>query len=113
VHRLLDLRHDGPARRHPRHEPQQPHPIEAHPPGQVPIDRLAALAPTCQISPARVVDARRISTTGGIAWHRAGLSPAAQAGYDENLISQVARVMDYHDAYHLDKDDLDTIPPQA
>jgi transcriptional regulator GlxA family with amidase domain len=87
-------------------------PVEAQPPGKVPIDRLAALAPACQVSRARVVDAGRIITAGGIAsGTELGFHLLRRAGFTENLIGEVARVMEYHDAYQLYKDDLDTIPP--
>lgn len=89
-------------------------PVEAQPPGQVPIDRLAALARTCKISRARVVDAGRIITAGGIAsGMELGFQLLRRAGYAESLISEVARVMEYHDAYQLYKNDLDTLQSQA
>ena len=91
---------------------KEPDLIEAKPPGKAPIDRLAALAPTCQISRARVVDAGRIITAGGIAsGMEMGFHLLRRAGYDENLISEVARVMEYQDAYKLYKDDLETLQP--
>jgi transcriptional regulator GlxA family with amidase domain len=94
---------------------KEPDLIESKPPGKVPIDRLAALAPTCRISRARVVDAGRIITAGGIAsGMELGFHLLRRAGYEENLISEVARVMEYHDAYELYKDDLETTqPPQT
>jgi putative intracellular protease/amidase len=46
---------------------KEPDRIEANPPGRVPIDRLADIAPACRISRAQVVDAGRIITAGGIA----------------------------------------------
>jgi hypothetical protein len=89
---------------------KEPDLIEAKPPGKVPIDCLAALAPTCQISRARVVDAGRIITAGGIAsGMEMGFHLLRRAGYDENLIGEVARVMEYQDAYKLYKDDLETL----
>jgi transcriptional regulator GlxA family with amidase domain len=91
---------------------KEPDLIEAKPPGKVPIDRLAALAPTCQISRARVVDAGRIITAGGIAsGMEMGFHLLRRSGYDEDLISEVARVMEYQDAYKLYKDDLETLQP--
>lgn len=91
---------------------KEPDPVEARPPGKVPIDRLASLAPASQISRARVVDAGRMITAGGIAsGMELGFHLLRRAGYDENLISEVARVMEYHDAYKLYKDDLDTVQP--
>lgn len=93
---------------------KQPDPIEAQPAGKVPIDRLADLAPACQISRARVVDAGRIITAGGIACGmELGFHLLRRAGFTEDLISEVARVMEYADAYRLYKNDVDTIPPQA
>jgi transcriptional regulator GlxA family with amidase domain len=93
---------------------KEPDPVEAQPPGKVPIDRLAALAPTCQIRRARVVDTGRIITAGGIAsGMELGFHLLRRAGYPESLISEVARVMEYHDAYKLYKDDIETVQPQA
>jgi len=46
---------------------KEPDRAEANPPGKVPIDRLKEIAPACVISRARVVDAGRIVTAGGIA----------------------------------------------
>jgi transcriptional regulator GlxA family with amidase domain len=46
---------------------KEPDRIEANTPGRVPLDRLADIAPACRISRARVVDAGRIVTAGGIA----------------------------------------------
>jgi transcriptional regulator GlxA family with amidase domain len=80
---------------------------EATPPGKVPLDRLADLAPACEISRARVVDAGRIITAGGIAsGMELGFHLLRRAGYDEDLIGEVARVMEYEDAYRLYRDDV-------
>ena len=46
---------------------KEPDRLEASGMGQVPIDRLAEIAPRAKISRARVVDAGRIITAGGIA----------------------------------------------
>lgn len=46
---------------------KEPDRLEASALGKVPIDRLAEIAPACRISRARVVDAGRITTAGGIA----------------------------------------------
>jgi len=46
---------------------KEPDRVEASPAGMVPLDRLAKIAPACRISRARVVDAGRIVTAGGIA----------------------------------------------
>src|SRR5947207_2645151 len=85
---------------------KEPDRVEASPTGKVPIDRLAEIAPACRISRARVVDAGRIITAGGIAsGMEMGFYLLRRAGYDENFISEVARVMEYAAAYHLYRDD--------
>ncbi|MGH3827482.1 MAG: DJ-1/PfpI family protein [Pseudonocardiaceae bacterium] len=89
---------------------KEPDRLEANPPGKVPLDRLADLAPACRISRARVVDAGRIVTAGGItAGMELGFHLLRRAGYAENLVAEVARVMEYHDAYTLYRDDLETV----
>jgi hypothetical protein len=76
--------------------------------GKVPIDRLAEIAPACRISRARVVDAGRIVTAGGIAsGMELGFHLLRRAGYDEGFISEVARVMEYREAYNLYRSDLE------
>jgi transcriptional regulator GlxA family with amidase domain len=76
--------------------------------GKVPIDRLAELAPKCRVSRARVVDAGRIITGGGIAsGMEVGFHLLRRAGYDEAFISDVARVMEYAQAYDGYKDDIE------
>ena len=68
--------------------------------GKVPIDRLAEIAPKCRISRARVVDAGRIITAGGIAsGMEMGFHLLRRAGYDETFIAEVARIMEYAAAY--------------
>ena len=53
--------------------------------GKVPIDRLAEIAPACRISRARVVDAGRIVTAGGItSGMEMGFHLLRRAGYDES-----------------------------
>jgi transcriptional regulator GlxA family with amidase domain len=88
---------------------KEPDRVEANPPGKVPIDRLADIAPACRISRARVVDQGRIVTAGGIcSGMEMGFHLLRRAGYDEGLISEVARVMEYSDAYALYRDDVET-----
>jgi transcriptional regulator GlxA family with amidase domain len=85
---------------------KEPDRLEASPNGQVPIDRLADIAPTVQISRARVVDAGRIVTAGGItSGMELGFHLLRRAGYDEPFIADVARVMEYSAAYELYRDD--------
>jgi transcriptional regulator GlxA family with amidase domain len=82
--------------------------LEASGLGKVPLDRLAEIAPACRISRARVVDAGRVITAGGIAsGMELGFHLLRRAGYDEAFISEVARVMEYRRAYELYRDDLE------
>ena len=75
---------------------KEPDRLEASNFGKVPIDRLAEIAPACRISRARVVDAGRIITAGGIAsGMEMGFHLLRRAGYDEATIAEVARVMEY------------------
>lgn len=90
---------------------KEPDRLEQKPPGKVPIDRLADIAPTCKISRARVVDSGRIVTAGGIAsGMEMGFHLLRRAGYDETFISETARVMEYSAAYDLYKHDLEGWP---
>lgn len=90
-----------------RKEPDQ---AEASPTGKVPIDRLADLAPTCRISRARVVDAGRLVTAGGItSGMELGFHLLRRAGYDEALIEEVARVMEYQEDYKFHAADVETV----
>lgn len=94
-----------------RKEPDQ---IEASGRGRVPIDRLAEIAPACRISRARVVDAGRIITAGGIAsGMELGFHLLRRAGYDEPFVSEVARVMEYQRAYELYRGDIDVAPQEV
>ncbi|MFC5993254.1 DJ-1/PfpI family protein [Pseudonocardia hispaniensis] len=89
---------------------KEPDRVEANPPGKTPIDRLADIAPACRISRARVVDTGRIITAGGItSGMEMGFHLLRRAGYAEELIGEVARVMEYQDAYKLYRDDLEVI----
>jgi len=87
---------------------KEPDRLEASNFGKVPIDRLAEIASSCRISRARVVDAGRIVTAGGIAsGMEMGFHLLRRAGYDENFIADVARVMEYAGAYGLYRDDIE------
>ncbi|HLF39838.1 MAG TPA: DJ-1/PfpI family protein [Acidimicrobiia bacterium] len=87
---------------------KEPDRVEAKPPGKVPLDRLADLAPAAKISRARVVDQGRIITAGGItSGMEMGFHLLRRAGYDEAFISEVARVMEYSAAYAVYRDDLE------
>ena len=86
---------------------KEPDRQEARPPGKVPLDRLAELAPACKVSRARVVDAGRIITAGGISsGAELGFHLLRRAGYDEPFISDVARIMEYSAAYEVYRNDL-------
>lgn len=88
---------------------KEPDRVESGPNGKVPIDRLADLAPACRISRARVVDAGRIVTAGGItSGMEMGFHLLRRAGWDEALIAEVARVMEYSAAYDLYRDDRES-----
>lgn len=82
--------------------------------GMIPIERLATLAPTAKISGARVVDAGRVITAGGIAaGMELGFHLLRRAGYSENFLSEVARVMEYQQAYEGYRTDIETIGAKA
>ena len=90
---------------------KEPDRAESGPNGKVPIDRLADIAPGCRISRARVVDAGRIVTAGGIAsGMEMGFHLLRRAGYDEDFISEVARVMEYTAAYDVYREDREEAP---
>ena len=87
---------------------KEPDRIEAGPNGKVPIVRLADIAPACRISRARVVDAGRIITAGGItSGMEMGFHLLRRAGYDEGFVAEVARVMEYNAAYEVYREDVD------
>jgi transcriptional regulator GlxA family with amidase domain len=87
---------------------KEPDRVEAGPNGKIPIDRLADIAPACRISRARVVDAGRVITAGGIAsGMEMGFHLLRRAGYDQGFIAEVARVMEYSAAYDIYRDDVE------
>ena len=87
---------------------KEPDHIEASGRGKVPIDRLAEIAPACRISRARVVDTGRIVTAGGIAsGMELGFHLLRRAGYDEFFVAEVARVMEYQQAYEIYREDIE------
>ena len=84
--------------------------LEASKMGAVPIDRLAEIAPKAKISRARVVDAGRIITAGGIAsGMEMGFYLLERAGYDAEFVREVARIMEYAEAYDLYHDDREVV----
>jgi transcriptional regulator GlxA family with amidase domain len=89
---------------------KEPDRIEASGFGMVPIDRLAEIAPRARISRARVVDAGRIITAGGItSGMEMGFHLLRRAGSDEAALREVARVMEYHRAFDLYARDLERV----
>jgi len=85
---------------------KEPDRLEASAAGKVPLARLAEIAPACRISRARVVDAGRIITGGGIAsGMELGFHILRRAGYAEGFIDDVARVMEYTAGYEAYKND--------
>jgi transcriptional regulator GlxA family with amidase domain len=88
---------------------KEPDRVESGPSGKAPIDRLADIAPACRISRARVVDAGRIVTAGGItSGMEMGFHLLRRAGYPDDIIDEVARVMEYSAAWDLYRGDLET-----
>jgi transcriptional regulator GlxA family with amidase domain len=87
---------------------KEPDRAEASPSGMTPIDRLAKIAPAARISRARVVDAGRIITAGGItSGMEMGFHLLRRAGYSEEFLAEVARVMEYQRAYELYRGDVE------
>ena len=72
----------------------------------VPIDRLASIAPKCQIDRHRVVDTGRILTAGGISSGlEMGLYLLLKFGHDDAFVDAVAKVMEYERQWALMKTD--------
>lgn len=87
---------------------KEPDRLEASPAGMVPIDRLAMIAPKAKISRARVVDSGRIVTGAGIAAGlEVGFHLLRRAGYDEDFLTEVSRIMEYEAAYNLYRGDIE------
>jgi transcriptional regulator GlxA family with amidase domain len=92
---------------------KEPDRLEASHLGKTPIDRLAEIAPACRVSRARVVDAGRIVTAGGIsAGMEMGFHLLRRAGYDDAFIHDVARIMEYQRAYALYEHDIEYATPE-
>ncbi len=93
---------------------KEPDRAEAGPNGMVPIDRLARLAPAAKVSRARIVDAGRIVTGAGISTGmEMGFHLLRRAGYEEHFLDEVARVMEYREAYHLYRGDREEVREQS
>jgi transcriptional regulator GlxA family with amidase domain len=96
---------------------KEPDRAEASGTGMVPIDRLALIAPTCWVSRARVVDAGRVLTAGGItSGMEMGFHLLRRAGYPEDFVAEVARVMEYSAAYELyraDREEASNFVPSS
>ena len=93
---------------------KEPDRLEASNMGQVPIERLAEIAPKATISRARLVDAGRIVTAGGIAsGMEMGFYLLERAGYDAEFVRDVARVMEYEAAFDLYRSDRHVVAQDA
>jgi transcriptional regulator GlxA family with amidase domain len=93
---------------------KEPGPLESSNCGMTPIDRLAKLAPACRVSHARVVDSGRLITSGGIAsGMELGFHLLRRAGYAEDWIADVARTMEYKDAYGIYHRDIEYTTPRS
>src|SRR5436305_3104303 len=89
---------------------KEPDRVEAGPNGKVPLDRLADIAPAAKISRARVVDAGRIITAGGItSGMEMGFRLLRRSGYPDGFRAEVARVMEYSDAYQVYRNDIEVM----
>lgn len=72
----------------------------------IPIDRLARIAPKCQIDRHRVVDSGRVITAGGISSGiEMGFYLLERFGYDEKFVDNVAYIMEYEKQWKLMKGD--------
>lgn len=72
----------------------------------IPIDRLAQIAPACQIDRHRIVDAGRVITGGGItSGLEMGFYLLERFGYDEEFVNTVAHVMEYEEQWKMMKGD--------
>ena len=72
----------------------------------IPIDRLAQIAPKCQIDRHRIVDSGRIITAGGItSGLEMGFYLLERFGYDEAFVDKVAHIMEYQEQWQLMKGD--------
>lgn len=80
--------------------------------GKVPLEQLGEIAPTCKPSRARIVDAGRVVTAGGIAsGMELGFHLLRRAGLSEDLISEVAYLMEYEKGYAAYRDDVEFFSP--
>jgi transcriptional regulator GlxA family with amidase domain len=72
----------------------------------IPIDRLAQIAPKCQIDRHRIVDSGRIITAGGItSGLEMGFYLLERFDYDEAFVDKVAHIMEYQEQWQLMKGD--------
>lgn len=72
----------------------------------VPIDRLAKIAPKCQIDRHRIVDSGRIITAGGISsGMEMGFYLLLRFGHDDAFVAKVANIMEYERQWELMKGD--------
>lgn len=72
----------------------------------VPIDRLAKIAPKCQIDRHRIVDTGRVITAGGISSGlEMGFYLLLRFGHNEEFVASVAKIMEYERQWEMMKTD--------
>lgn len=77
---------------------------------KVPLEKLKEIAPLCKTSTARIVDSGRMITAGGIAsGMELGFYLLKRAGYSEELVAEIAYMMEYEAGYALYKDDIEIV----
>lgn len=75
-----------------------------------PLERLKVYAPQATCSRARVVDAGRIITAGGISsGMEMGFYLLERHGYDEEFVGNVARIMEYQRQWELMRSDREVL----
>jgi len=100
--------HHRLARRPPRDEPQRTRSHRSIAVRQSADRPARGDCSPLRISRARVVDAGRIITAGGIASGlELGFHLLRRIGYEERFIREVARVMEYHHSFDLHHDDIE------
>lgn len=89
---------------------KNPDRLEAKGINKLPIEKLAEIAPTCRVSKARIVDSGRVITAGGIAsGMELGFYLLKRAGLNDELVAEVAYMMEYEAGYKLYKDDIEIV----
>ena len=102
VYGVAGLLDDLPATSRKEADPSEP---------MTPLERLGRYAPTVRLSRARIVDAGRVVTAGGISsGMELGLYLLERHGYDAAFVSEVARIMEYGRQWELLRPDREVRP---